>query len=54
MLLDTGKCGSLRDIEMTDMRSILDFLIEYPEYQKEQKNVGERRKMAYADQVDWL
>jgi len=36
MLLDTGKLGVLRDIEMTDFRSVLRFMFEYPNWKNEQ------------------
>jgi hypothetical protein len=36
---------------MTDLRDILLFMAEYPQWQKESKP-GQR--MAYADEVDWL
>jgi hypothetical protein len=41
MLLDTGKLGSLRDIEMTDFRSVLHFMQEYPDLKNEQRNPKE-------------
>ncbi len=38
MLLDTGKLGVLRDIELTDFRSVLRFMAEYPGLKTEQNN----------------
>lgn len=38
MLLDTGKLGVLRDIELTDFRSVLRFMYEYPNWKKEQRD----------------
>jgi len=42
MLLDTGKLGTLRDIEMTDFRSVLFFMYEYPGLKNEQRNPARR------------
>lgn len=50
--MDTGKLGCMRDIEMTDLRSVLLFLHEYPLYRKEPNTAS--RRMAFADEVDWL
>ncbi len=36
MLLDTGKFGSMREFELTNVRSVLLFLMEYPQYKNEQ------------------
>jgi hypothetical protein len=30
-----GKIGSMREIELTDMRSVLHFMIEYPIFKNE-------------------
>jgi len=38
MLLDTGKLGVLRDIELTDFRSVLRFMTEYPGLKTEQND----------------
>jgi hypothetical protein len=38
MLLDTGKLGFLRDIELTDFRSVLRFMSEYPNWKNEQRD----------------
>ena len=38
MLLDIGKLGSLRDIQMTDFRDVLYFMMEYPGLKKEQSD----------------
>lgn len=38
MLLDTGKLGTLRDIELTDFRSVLRFMQEYPGLKNEQRD----------------
>jgi hypothetical protein len=38
MLLDTGKLGVLRDIELTDFRSVLRFMCEYPNWKNEQQH----------------
>mgnify|MGYP000977410712 FL=1 len=35
MLLDTGKFGSMREFELTNMRSVLLFLMEYPTWKNE-------------------
>ena len=39
MLLDTGKLGVLHDIEMTDFRSVLRFMAEYPGWKNEQHDL---------------
>jgi len=41
MLLDTGKFGSMREFELTNMRSVLLFLMEYPQYKNEQRDPKE-------------
>jgi len=41
MLLDTDKFGSMREFELTNMRSVLLFLMEYPQYKNEQRNSKE-------------
>jgi hypothetical protein len=50
MLVDTGKLGSMREIEQTDMRSVLLFLVEYPAFKGEQPP-NERR--VFGDQTDF-
>jgi hypothetical protein len=50
MLLDTGKCGSLREIEMTDIRSVLNFMLEYHRW-KSEANAPSR--YTYGDQTDF-
>lgn len=50
MLLDTGKFGSMRDFELTNMRSVLLFLVEYPQYKNEQH---ESKKYVAGDQTDF-
>lgn len=50
MLLDTGKLGSLREIERTEMRSILLFLTEYPFYKREARS---SERMVFGDQTDF-
>jgi hypothetical protein len=51
--MDFGKHGSMREIEQTDLRSILLFMLEYPKW-KASPTAGTRVKTLYADQVDWL
>lgn len=41
MLLDTGKLGALRDIELTDFRSVLRFMQEYPGLKNEQSDLNQ-------------
>ena len=41
MLLDTGKFGSLREFELTNVRSVLLFLMEYPAWKNEQRDAKE-------------
>jgi hypothetical protein len=50
-LLDTGKLGSLREIERTDLRSVLHFMREY--FQMKQESQPVNTKYVYGDQVDW-
>lgn len=50
MLLDTGKLGSLLDIQRTDFRDILFFMMEYPLH-KEQK--VENKKYVSGDLTDF-
>jgi len=50
--LDTEKLGSLREIERTDMRSVLYFMIEYPKW-KAQESAPVKEKRVYGDQVDF-
>jgi len=49
MLLDIGKLGSLREIEQTEMRSVLLFLAEYPFYKEAHSN----ERMVFGDQTDF-
>lgn len=50
--MDFGKHGSMREIEQTDLRSLLLFMLEYPKWKAAAPDV--KRKMAYVDEVDWL
>ena len=50
MLFNTGRFGTLRDIATTDMRDLLLFMAEYPQFVKEKPP----QRLAYADEVDWL
>lgn len=50
MLLDTGKLGSLRDIQMTDFRDALYFMMEYPGWKNEQRDP---RQYVPGDQTDF-
>jgi hypothetical protein len=50
MLLDLGKLGSLREIEQTEMRSILFFLAEYPLYKREAHS---NERVVFGDQTDF-
>ena len=50
MLLDTGKLGSLREIEQTEMRSVLLFLAEYPFYKREARS---NERTVFGDQTDF-
>lgn len=47
-----SKLGTLREIERTDMRSVLYFMLEYPSW-KSQENAPVKEKYAYGDQVDF-
>jgi len=38
MLLDSGKFGSMREFELTNIQSVLFFLVEYPQYKNEQRD----------------
>jgi hypothetical protein len=49
-VLDTGKLGSLREIELTDFRSVLYFLMEYPNWKKAQ---GETKQYVPGDHTDF-
>lgn len=50
MLLETGKLGSLREIQMTDFRDVLYFMMEYPGWKSEQ---DDPRKYVPGDQTDF-
>lgn len=50
--MDFGKHGSMREIEQTDMGNVLRFMLEYPKWKAAPQIT--RRRMAYADEVDWL
>jgi hypothetical protein len=52
MLFDTRRFGTLRDIENTDMYSLLLFMVEFPKWKANAGKPGER--IAFADEVDWL
>ena len=49
MLLDTGKLGVLREIELTDFRSVLRFMYEYPNWKNEQ-----RSPKKYGEETDFV
>jgi hypothetical protein len=53
MLLDFDKLGSLREIERTDMRSVLLFMFEYPQFKNAAKAEADAVP-AYADEVTWM
>ena len=38
MLLETGKLGSLRELQMTDFRDVLRFMMEYPHWKEEKRD----------------
>ena len=46
--MDLGKHGSMREIEQTDLRSILYFMVEYVKWKTEMP----ADKLAYADEVE--
>lgn len=52
MLVDTFG-WSLREIDETDIESLIPFAFEYPKI-KAKKGVSEKRNRMFADQVDWL
>ena len=43
---------SLREIDLTDIESLIPFVFRYPRWKEEQK-AGEK-KLDYVDKVDWL
>jgi hypothetical protein len=53
-LLDTlkGKLGSMREIEMTDMRSILIFMVEFPQWKQTERTQSNEQRV-YGDEVDF-
>jgi len=51
MLLDTEKLGSLRDIQKTDFRDVLFFMMEYPIHKKE--IVEPKKKYTPGDLTDF-
>jgi len=51
MLLDTSKLGVLRDIELTDFRSVLRFMYEYQLLKEEQRNP---RQYVPGDMTDFV
>ena len=50
--MDYGKHGSMREIEQTDLHSILLFMLEYPKWKTAAPDA--QRKLAYVDEVNWL
>jgi len=44
---------SLREIDETDIESLIPFVFRFPSWKSGQK-AGGGRKQVYADQVDWL
>jgi len=50
--LDTGKCGSLREIGQTDIRDILNFLVEYPKWKAEEGIQANQQRM-YGEETEF-
>lgn len=50
LLLDHKMLGSMREIELTDFRSVLIFLIEYPQWKREGTD---QKKYAFGDETDF-
>lgn len=44
---------SLKEIDETDMESLIPFVFEFPRW-KHRQGVQERRRQVFADQADWL
>jgi hypothetical protein len=53
-LLDTvnGKLGSMREIEKTDFRSVLNFIVEFPRWKKEE-GARPNEHHVYGDEVEF-
>jgi hypothetical protein len=48
---------SLRDIDQTDIESLIPFVFHYPKWREKNFNKNgkpKQRTLAYADEVDWL
>jgi hypothetical protein len=50
--MDYGKHGSMREIEQTDLRNVLLFMLEYPKWKAAPQKAGP--KLVPVDQVSWL
>jgi hypothetical protein len=44
---------SLREIDETDLESLIPFIFHYPKW-KEERKTGYKAKRIYADQANWL
>lgn len=45
---------SLKDIDETDMESLLQFVTYYPRWKDKQPASGKKEKEVFADQVNWM
>jgi len=45
---------SLREIDLTDIESLIPFAFYYPQWREKRAQGNGRSKQAYADEVDWL
>jgi len=45
---------SLRELDETDIESLIPFVFRFPEWKAEQRGGGKREEQLYADQADWL
>jgi hypothetical protein len=45
---------ALRDIDETDIESLIPFIFRYPQWQRERRSPGARERKLCADDVEWL
>jgi len=45
---------ALRDIDDTDIESLIPFIFRYPQWKLEQSDPHKAQRALYADDVDWL
>jgi len=45
---------SLREIDLTDIESLIPFIFHYPRWKEERFSGNGHSRQAYADQIDWF